>query len=243
MREGRACATAAHATKKGNNSHGTLLKRYQEHERPVRAHAARYLLCRKTDREGAAWNGREKHRSAAQAGIPNPSSRNGKSRETAGASIPTHWRESPGRRLPCHRRHSRGGRRCHRRGGTEIGLGRGVDRRGTSRRTLRDDALWNADRVGHSARPPRVRDAPPADARGGKDDRQETHVNGGKPSEPESGLGPPEPEMRPQTRVAPKRRDESDGAAVLAAPSLFVQRLSDVWNLARTFTVEERAIE
>src|SRR5258707_4390030 len=75
------------AAPRKDERHGLLLKRHQDNGRAVRAHAARHLLRRQTDRAGAARDDRQSERSAAQARLSNPPGRDQTTRDALGTSL------------------------------------------------------------------------------------------------------------------------------------------------------------
>src|SRR5205807_7879282 len=91
---------------------------------------------------------------------------------------------------------------------------RGADRGGAGRRALRDDALWNADRLGQAARPRRLRKPPPAEPRRGEGRRPEAQRSCEGQREPQGGVNLSAAELA-STRIASTR----SAAASSGAPS------------------------
>ena len=93
-------------------SHGLLFQGHQNARRPLRAHAARHLLRREADREGAAEDDRQGDRSRAQGGLREASRRKPRAISSASSRCSRCTAsKAKARELPGDRRHPRGGRR------------------------------------------------------------------------------------------------------------------------------------
>src|ERR1700739_1068574 len=86
--------------KAGDAYNGPIHKRHQDHGRPVRPHAARHLLRRKADHQGAPGYDREGLGPTAQAGLSDASARNRKPREATRAGISIDGQKGARRGLP-----------------------------------------------------------------------------------------------------------------------------------------------
>src|SRR6201997_5794552 len=81
------CTNRAFSHQERTECHGLLLERHQDNERPVRTHAARHLLRRKTDRAVTARDDRKSERSTAQARFSESSGRNQEPCGAAGTGL------------------------------------------------------------------------------------------------------------------------------------------------------------